>query len=191
MPHLVFIILVLIRDLIWMKTNTMSFVWGIKLKALLGLEPVITVGVPKHTDRAQAGFYLKVLHRWANWLFKNTAVLFYIAREGHSITTKSERLTQTCVCRKSFLKTTCVTVIFVSLPISAASEMCTPHTPNKCRFCFLCFFCCEFCESSSRRPQMIQDYEQHNRQKSNDARQNLNRKAVSGEFTSSWSGKLM
>ena len=32
---------------------------------------------------------------------------------------------------------------------------------------------------------MIQDYEQHNRQKSNDSRQN-NRKAVSGEFTSSW-----
>ena len=38
---------------------------------------------------------------------------------------------------------------------------------------------------------MIQDYEQHNRQKSNDSRQNLNRKAVSGEFTSSWSAKLM
>ena len=37
---------------------------------------------------------------------------------------------------------------------------------------------------------MIQDYEQHNRQKSNDSRQN-NRKAVSGEFTSSWAAMLM
>ena len=37
---------------------------------------------------------------------------------------------------------------------------------------------------------MIQDYEQHNRQKSNDSRQN-NRKAVSGEFTSSWAAMLI
>ena len=37
---------------------------------------------------------------------------------------------------------------------------------------------------------MIQDYEQYNRQKSNDSRQN-NRKAVSGEFTSSWAAMLM
>ena len=63
-----------------------------------------------------------------------------------------------------------------------------PTPPNKCRFYFCCF--CEFCESSSKGLQMIQDYEQHNRQKSNDSRQN-NRKAVSGEFTSSWAAMLM
>ena len=37
---------------------------------------------------------------------------------------------------------------------------------------------------------MIHDYEQHNRQKSNDSRQN-NRKAFSGEFTSSWAAMLI
>ena len=65
-----------------------------------------------------------------------------------------------------------------------------PTPPNKCRFYFCCF--CEFCESSSKGLQMIQDYEQHNRQKSNDSRQN-NRKAVSGlsgEFTSLWAAML-
>ena len=72
--------------------------------------------------------------------------------------------------------------------------MCMPYTPTlqtSVGFVSFVFFCCEFCESSLRGPQMIQDYEQHNRQKSNDSRQNLNRTAVSGEFTSSWSGKLM
>ena len=63
-----------------------------------------------------------------------------------------------------------------------------PTPPNKCRFYFCCF--CEFCKSSSKGLQMIQDYEQHNWQKSNDSRQN-NRKAVSGEFTSSWAAILM
>ena len=72
--------------------------------------------------------------------------------------------------------------------------MCMPYTPTlqtSVGFVSFVFFCREFCESSLRGPQMIQDYEQHNRQKSNDSRQNLNRTAVSGEFTSSWSGKLM
>ena len=57
-----------------------------------------------------------------------------------------------------------------------------PTSPSNCRFYFCCF--CAFCESSSKGLQMIQDYGQHNRQKSIDSRQN-NRKAVSGEFTSS------
>ena len=74
----------------------------------------------------------------------------------------------------------------ISLPVKCVSP--TPTPPNKCRFYFCCF--CEFCESSSKGLQMIQDYEQHNRQKSNDSRQN-NRKAVSGEFTSSWAAMLM
>ena len=73
----------------------------------------------------------------------------------------------------------------------AASEMCIPYPPplqTSVGFYFCCF--CEFYESSSKGLQMTQDYEQHNRQKSNDSRQN-NRKAVSGEFTSSWAAMLM
>ena len=39
---------------------------------------------------------------------------------------------------------------------------------------------------------MIQDYEQHNRQKSNDSGHNNGKaSAVSGEFTSSWAAMLM
>ena len=81
-------------------------------------------------------------------------------------------------------------VICVSLQYSCQWNVYPlPATPpNKRRFYFCCF--CEFCESSSKGLQMIQDYEQHNRQKSNDSRQN-NRKAVSGEFTSSWAAMLM
>ena len=63
------------------------------------------------------------------------------------------------------------------LPMKCVSP--TPTPPNKCRFYFCCF--CEFCESSSKGLQMTQDYEQHNRQKSNDSRQN-NGKAVSASL---------
>ena len=38
---------------------------------------------------------------------------------------------------------------------------------------------------------MIQDYEQHNRQKSNDSRQNNGKDISAGEFTSSWAAMLM
>ena len=64
----------------------------------------------------------------------------------------------------------------------ASSEMCIsyPHSSKQVSVLFLLFLWL----------QMIQDYEQHNRQKSNDSRQN-NRKAISGEFTSSWAAMLM
>ena len=59
------------------------------------------------------------------------------------------------------------------------SDMCIPYPPTlQTSVLFLLFLW--------RGLQVFPDYEQHNRQKSNDSRQN-NRKALSGEFTSSTS----
>ena len=73
----------------------------------------------------------------------------------------------------------------------AASEMCIPYPPPlQTSVGFISVVFVNLGESSSKGLQIIQDYEQHNRQKGNDSRQN-NRKAVSGEFTSSWAAMLM
>ena len=79
----------------------------------------------------------------------------------------------------------------------AASEMCIPYPPplqTSVGFISVVFVNFGNHRQGDNKILMIQDYEQHiyiyNRQKSNDSREN-NRKAVSGEFTSSWAAMLM
>ena len=106
-------------------------------------------------------------------------------------------VSQWCVYPRHITSDMCISVHITSdmcIPSNMpASEMCNPSPPTKCRFYFLLFFV-NFVNHhqvisqadvlrgpshvlSSRRLQMIQDYEQHNQQKRNDSRQN-NRKQL-------------